>query len=242
MANEFLNRATDSQGSLIYTASNEDIDGKPTTRVHFDKPQSVQLTGSNVADALEKLSVSYRKDENELGVLRTFLESTLSADSDSVSLGGALADTLARKASTQTSKTLANKTILASNDPSYAKVSVFDVSTHVIVQSFQIVTFGEDPNLNFAYYDDYGTKQNLSLMGEANYLSGPMSVQSYGADRIKKFTHPMVSVKQIDSTAKIWEFTNKGELEFPNGFLVEATNAKTTTYNINAQVVYKVMP
>lgn len=48
MAEEYLNRAADSQGSVIYTASEKDTDGKPTTRVHFASPPSVQLSGSIV--------------------------------------------------------------------------------------------------------------------------------------------------------------------------------------------------
>ena len=48
MANEFLNKARDAAGSVIYTASTEDTDGKPTTRVEFKTPQPVQLSGSNV--------------------------------------------------------------------------------------------------------------------------------------------------------------------------------------------------
>lgn len=48
MANEYLYKSRDALGNVIYTASKEDTDGKPVTRVEFKEPQSMVLTGSIV--------------------------------------------------------------------------------------------------------------------------------------------------------------------------------------------------
>lgn len=202
----------------------------------------VELQGKDARNQLEKLATTYQKDDNGLGLLRVFLESTLSADNDEVSLGGGLAHSLARKPSAQITATQSNRTILGKNDPNYKSTTLFDITGHCIVQSLQIVTFGDVPNLALNSYALGGTTVPVSMMTDFNYLSGPMALQSYGADTIKKFSHPLISSKEIDGTAKIWEFTNKKDLVFPHGFTITANNSLTTTYSVNGQIIYLQVP
>jgi hypothetical protein len=211
----------------------------------------VQLNGSNVELPSETVTGSYRKDGQGLGISRVYLESTLSANQDSVALGGPLAESLARKPIGQ-QKTLANNITVPAKaqaeDPTVS-VTVLDIVGNIKIQSLHVLTrggaSGQNPILLLARYNSSGQidpLQTFSQWGPASF-----DCQSY-SNTIELFSHPMFRIKKIEGTdaEKVWELTSRPEhphLDFPYGFRLAALNYSTESgYTVYANILYLQMP
>ena len=209
---------------------------------------NVQLSGSNEEDILEQLQATFKKDDAGLGLLRVALESVLSSTQDSVALGGALANRLAKQASGQT-KVIKTNTIIPISGDASLPVTIFDIQANIVIQSLQIVTGGAtEPDLQIYRYNSSGALDAITIMGrktDGTIESRDMcNFQNTVTPTQTTYTHGLFKIALLDATTKTYELTSRPEanLEFPYGFVVKAYNYDPAkTYNVGGQILYLTM-
>jgi|GEM_PF-1745868 len=184
--------------------------------------------------------VSLRLDENDLGLLRVYLENKLNASDDSVSLDGVLANKFLRFPDNEVQVNIGRQTIPAKSNPSYAPLTILDINDYIEINSLQIVTWEAISRIRILKYDASGVGFYEETATNFSWNTEAVDLQGLGTDGAKLFSHPEYRLDEIDPDTVCWRISNRNpRIICPHGIKITAENAFETPYKLTAIINYQ---